>query len=60
MSDEHTTKHALPLLERDSNIPPLPKLMREVDKIAAIQAKHTMPASRMAIGLNIGGLQAIA
>lgn len=26
------------LLERDSNIPPLPMLMREVDKIAAIQA----------------------
>ena len=39
------------LLERDSNIPPLPKLMREVDKIAAIQAKNThqnnKPASRI-------------
>jgi uncharacterized protein (UPF0276 family) len=48
------------LLERDSNIPPLPKLMREIDKIAAIQAKHTRHKSRMAIGLNIGGLQATA
>jgi uncharacterized protein len=28
------------LLERDSNIPPLPILMREVNKIAQIQAKH--------------------
>ncbi len=28
------------LLERDSNIPPLPILMREVDKIAQIQAKN--------------------
>ena len=39
------------LLERDSNIPPLPKLMREVDKIAAIQANNThqnnRPASRI-------------
>jgi uncharacterized protein len=43
------------LLERDSNIPPLPVLMREVDKIATIQAnnmtqKHR-PAGRMDIGL---------
>jgi uncharacterized protein (UPF0276 family) len=41
------------LLERDSNIPPLPTLMREVDKIAAIQANSIMqnhlPASRMNI-----------
>ena len=29
------------LLERDSNIPPLPKLMREVNKIAQIQANNT-------------------
>ena len=28
------------LLERDNNIPPLPTLMREVNKIAAYQAKH--------------------
>jgi uncharacterized protein len=28
------------LLERDSNIPPLPKLMREVDKIAQIQTNY--------------------
>jgi uncharacterized protein (UPF0276 family) len=28
------------LLERDSNIPPLPKLMREVNKIAEIQDNH--------------------
>jgi uncharacterized protein (UPF0276 family) len=28
------------LLERDSNIPPLPTLMREVNKIAAYQADH--------------------
>lgn len=28
------------LLERDSNIPPLPTLMREVNKIASIQSKY--------------------
>ena len=48
------------LLERDSNIPPLPVLMREVDKIAQIQANHSSqnhttqnyrPAGRMGIGL---------
>ena len=35
------------LLERDTNIPPLPTLMREVNKIAALQALHTpnLPAS---------------
>jgi uncharacterized protein len=52
------------LLERDSNIPPLPVLMREVDKIAAIQAncltQNHRSAGRMAIGSNIGGLQANA
>jgi uncharacterized protein (UPF0276 family) len=30
------------LLERDSNIPPLPTLMREVNKIAQIQAKNSL------------------
>ncbi len=42
------------LLERDSNIPPLPKLMREVDKIAQFQAnnlhKNKRPVTRMDIG----------
>ena len=43
------------LLERDNNIPPLPVLMREVDKIAEIQTnnmtqKHR-PVDRMDIGL---------
>jgi uncharacterized protein len=28
------------LLERDSNIPPLPTLMKEVNKIAEFQAKY--------------------
>jgi uncharacterized protein (UPF0276 family) len=32
------------LLERDTNIPPLASLMREVDAIAALQAKHRQPA----------------
>jgi uncharacterized protein len=39
------------LLERDSNIPPLPKLMREINKIAAIQVKNTTSVTRMDIGL---------
>jgi uncharacterized protein len=43
------------LLERDSNIPPLPKLMREVNKIATIQANHSpkthLPVDPMDIGL---------
>ena len=43
------------LLERDSNIPPLPILMREVDKIAQRQSNikylNNRPASRMDIGL---------
>jgi uncharacterized protein (UPF0276 family) len=43
------------LLERDSNIPPLPILMREVDKIAQIQAHYPttdhQAADRMGIGL---------
>ena len=43
------------LLERDSNIPPLPILMREVDKIAQMQSNikylNNRPASRMDIGL---------
>ena len=48
------------LLERDSNIPPLPVLMREVDKIAQIQTNHSSqkhttqyyrPAEPMGIGL---------
>ena len=34
------------LLERDSNIPPLPKLMREVDKIAAIQTNYSLKINR--------------
>ena len=29
------------LLERDFNIPPLPDLLREVEKIARLQAKHS-------------------
>ncbi|MFW5432562.1 MAG: DUF692 domain-containing protein [Methylophilaceae bacterium] len=33
------------LLERDSNIPPLPTLMREVDKIATIQSSATKKES---------------
>ena len=48
------------LLERDSNIPPLPVLMRELDKIAQIQTNHSSqnhttqhyrPADLMDIGL---------
>lgn len=43
------------LLERDNNIPPLPVLMREVNKIADIQANNMMqkhrPAGRMDTGL---------
>jgi uncharacterized protein len=46
------------LLERDSNIPPLPTLMREVNKIATIQAKYNTsqnqcPADRMDIGSQV-------
>ena len=48
------------LLERDSNIPPLPILMREVDKIAAIQAnsmkQNHLAAGRMDIGLQVNAL----
>ena len=36
------------LLERDSNIPPLPTLMREVDKIAAIQTNYSLKTNRPA------------
>jgi uncharacterized protein len=42
------------LLERDSNIPPLPALMREVNKIADIQSKNLLtgkPASQYQSGL---------
>ncbi len=42
------------LLERDSNIPPLPKLMREVNKIAEIQAhakSNIMPENQYQRGL---------
>jgi uncharacterized protein (UPF0276 family) len=46
------------LLERDSNIPPLPKLMREVDKIATIQANHAKNI-RLERRMDIGS-QAIA
>jgi uncharacterized protein (UPF0276 family) len=42
------------LLERDSNIPPLPMLMREVDKIAAIQSARKMQNPRPADRMNIG------
>ena len=36
------------LLERDNNIPPLPTLMREVNKIAAYHAKHqNIPSDRL-------------
>ena len=34
------------LLERDFNIPPLPELLGEVDRIAALQAKWTQHADR--------------
>jgi uncharacterized protein (UPF0276 family) len=43
------------LLERDSNIPPLPKLMREINKIADIQSKslsNSMPLSQYQSGLH--------
>jgi uncharacterized protein len=43
------------LLERDSNIPPLPKLMLEINKIAEIQSNailNSMPANE-----NLSGLQ---
>jgi uncharacterized protein (UPF0276 family) len=39
------------LLERDSNIPPLPVLMREVDKIAQIQA-NSVTRNYQATGIN--------
>ncbi len=39
------------LLERDSNIPPLPLLMREVDKIAQIQA-NSSTRNDQATGIN--------
>jgi uncharacterized protein (UPF0276 family) len=39
------------LLERDSNIPPLPILMQEVNKIAAIQTKNNRPADQYPRGL---------
>ncbi len=39
------------LLERDSNIPPLPKLMREVNKIAALQIKNNRPEIRIDKGI---------
>lgn len=39
------------LLERDSNIPPLPLLMREVDKIAQIQA-NSSTRNYQATGIN--------
>ncbi len=47
------------LLERDSNIPPLPVLMREVDKIAAIQTNNMMQ-NHLPAGLMDTGLQASA
>jgi uncharacterized protein (UPF0276 family) len=47
------------LLERDSNIPPLLVLMREVDKIATIQANYTLKRNRPANSMDIG-LQASA
>lgn len=34
------------LLERDFNIPPLPELLGEVARIAAVQARHPQPARR--------------
>ncbi len=37
------------LLERDFNIPPLPELMREIDQIRAIQARHA-PSARAVDG----------
>jgi len=43
------------LLERDNNIPPLPKLMREINKIADIQSKslsNCMPASQYQSGFH--------
>lgn len=47
------------LLERDSNIPPLPVLMREVDKIAQIQTKNSAQ-SHQATGRMNTGLQDIS
>jgi uncharacterized protein len=47
------------LLERDSNIPPLPKLMREINKIADIQSKslsNSMPARQYQKGFQGNGL----
>ena len=34
------------LLERDFNIPPLPKLLAEIEQIRAIQARHALPEQR--------------
>jgi len=36
------------LLERDINIPPLPELLFEIDKIAALQAQHKMKKAQAA------------
>ncbi len=36
------------LLERDINIPPLPELIFEIDKIAKLQAQHQMKKARVA------------
>ena len=46
------------LLERDNNIPPLPVLMREVDKIAEIQTNNMTQKHRPVDHMDIG-LQAI-
>ena len=42
------------LLERDSNIPSLPILMHEVDKIAQIQSKYNSPTDQYPCGLQGG------
>jgi uncharacterized protein len=43
LQDAYTLFGAFPtLLERDNNIPPLPKLMREVNKIADYQSKYAV------------------
>ena len=47
------------LLERDSNIPPLPKLMREVNKIATIQSNYSLKTNRPASRIDTAS-QAIA
>ena len=45
---ENSPKLIPTLLERDFNIPPLPELLTEVDRIASIQTKHQQNHDKLA------------